>query len=355
MRKPLNYLLFRIQLILTLVTLLAFATPEISPLRFWPAAFLGLLIPFLLFAHVAFLLWWILQRRYYFLFALASIIAGWSHIPSIASFSFSSSPDLTETSLSTLTYNVRGLRHTADNSQVSTENIARLATDKNVDLLCLQEFPNAGKSLHQLKEALLNATRLKFHYYDQLGNFALFSAYPIFNPKTSYFPNRANGYQQVNIQVGRKIVRIINVHLQSNALTQVADRVASSGNIKEKKTWRDIGSMLRRYKRAAQQRAKQAKEIAALVNSSAQPIIIMGDINDTPYSYTYRTLTRIPLQDAFRQKGKGLGITYAGSIPTLRIDYILCSPDIRILDHETERTDFSDHRPVWSRLAINQE
>lgn len=355
MKGSLNYLLYRIQLILTLVTLLAFATPEINPISFWPAAFLGLMIPFLLVAHLAFLWWWILQRRYYLLIALACIIAGWNHIPSMASLSVTSTPKLTETSLSTLTYNVRGLRHASDNSPVSTENIAALAASKNCDLLGLQEFPNAGQALKQLTNTLKKQTRLQYHYYDQQGNFALFSAYPIFNPQTMYFPNRSNGYQLADIQVGRKIIRIINLHLQSNALTQVADRIAASGSIKEKKTWLDIRSVLRRYKRAAQQRAAQAQEIAAIAESSTYPLIILGDINDTPYSFTYRTLAKIPLQDAFRKKGNGLGITYAGSIPTLRIDYILCAPAIRILDHQTERTDFSDHRPVWSLLAINQE
>ena len=81
------------------------------------------------------------------------------------------------------------------------------------------------------------------------------------------------------------------------------------------------------------------------------PVILCGDLNDIPQSYTYHLLNR-RLQDTFRQKGSGLSTTYAGKIPGLRIDYVLVSPELAVRDFHTGRRSFSDHRPVWSKLQI---
>ncbi|HRF40167.1 MAG TPA: hypothetical protein PK198_15355, partial [Saprospiraceae bacterium] len=85
------------------------------------------------------------------------------------------------------------------------------------DVLCLQEFPRSGNRMEQLSARLAESTRLRHHYSDPNGNFALFSAFPISNPQTQYFPNRSNGYQQADLRIGDRNIRVINAHLQTNA------------------------------------------------------------------------------------------------------------------------------------------
>ena len=50
-------------------------------------------------------------------------------------------------------------------------------------------------------------------------------------------------------------------------------------------------------------------------------MILCGDFNDTPLSYTYRQLSR-KLTDSFIEKGRGIGNTYIGEFPSFRICYI---------------------------------
>ena len=51
-------------------------------------------------------------------------------------------------------------------------------------------------------------------------------------------------------------------------------------------------------------------------------MIVAGDFNDTPVSYTYRKI-RKGLNDSFVTSGYGAGFTYRGNYPPNRIDYIL--------------------------------
>ena len=69
------------------------------------------------------------------------------------------------------------------------------------------------------------------------------------------------------------------------------------------------------------QRAKQAKDIASLVNATETPVILCGDFNDTPGTFTYETL-KGNLQDGFLSAGEGYGATYRGLHNLLRIDYL---------------------------------
>ena len=62
-------------------------------------------------------------------------------------------------------------------------------------------------------------------------------------------------------------------------------------------------------------------------------MIVCGDFNDTPISYTYRTMSR-DLNDAFRKVGRGYSHTYRGFFNMLRIDYVLCSDEFAPLSYE---------------------
>ena len=85
-----------------------------------------------------------------------------------------------------------------------------------------------------------------------------------------------------------------------------------------------------------------------------KPVIVCGDFNDTPLSYTYRLMSR-GLQDAFREKGRGFSHTYRGFYNTFRIDYVLVSDDFEVLSYEVPSVEFSDHHPVFVRLKYNSQ
>jgi endonuclease/exonuclease/phosphatase family metal-dependent hydrolase len=78
---------------------------------------------------------------------------------------------------------------------------------------------------------------------------------------------------------------------------------------------------------------------------------VAGDFNDTPNSYAYRTLSQ-GMQDAFWKSGRGLGSTFNGPIPGLRIDHMLVDLYIKVERFEVVEEDISDHFPVMSWVGI---
>ena len=118
---------------------------------------------------------------------------------------------------------------------------------------------------------------------------------------------------------------------------------------RKKELWDGVAEVMRLYKRAATRRAAQAEKVAAHMARSPHPVILCGDLNDTPVSYVYQVLSK-KLQDSFCERGFGFDFTYAGKIPGLRIDYVLPDETFQILEHQVPALELSDHYPVLVRL-----
>jgi endonuclease/exonuclease/phosphatase family metal-dependent hydrolase len=78
--------------------------------------------------------------------------------------------------------------------------------------------------------------------------------------------------------------------------------------------------------------------------------VYCGDMNDVPMSYCYAQL-RDMLDDAFVESGSGMGGTYIGALPSLRIDHILYSPTLESWDFHTLPEKLSDHHGVTTMLG----
>ena len=56
------------------------------------------------------------------------------------------------------------------------------------------------------------------------------------------------------------------------------------------------------------------------------------------------------LNDAFVEKGNGIGTTYLFDSFSTRIDYILASEELNIVKFENIKNTFSDHYPVCTTV-----
>jgi endonuclease/exonuclease/phosphatase family metal-dependent hydrolase len=89
------------------------------------------------------------------------------------------------------------------------------------------------------------------------------------------------------------------------------------------------------------------------------PVLVMGDMNATPRSRTYRQLSR-HLADAFLsshgRRRRREGATFPTRYPTLRLDYIFSGPAVQVLDVRTLRTPLaylaSDHLAVVADVQV---
>jgi endonuclease/exonuclease/phosphatase family metal-dependent hydrolase len=139
--------------------------------------------------------------------------------------------------------------------------------------------------------------------------------------------------------------RVYNVHLQSIKLNK-SDYISIDDNgdlVQEKKAV--VENVVKKLKRAYHLRASQARKVSEHSLESPYPVIICGDFNDTPLSYTYNQFNKFYF-DAFRESGCGIGATYAGKIPAGRIDYIFHSKDLMATQFKLQKEVLSDHRAI---------
>jgi endonuclease/exonuclease/phosphatase family metal-dependent hydrolase len=147
----------------------------------------------------------------------------------------------------------------------------------------------------------------------------------------------------VDIQKGDDTIRVYTTHLASYRFKSYDFDAEQS--VKANK------NVFKKMKSAFMERSVQAAIVKEQLERSPYPSIITGDFNDVPGSYTYTTIkgTR---QDAFLKKGVGIGATFSGLSPTLRIDYILPDHKWEVRAWESIDENLSDHHMILADLKL---
>ncbi|MEO1713160.1 MAG: endonuclease/exonuclease/phosphatase family protein, partial [Bacteroidota bacterium] len=290
---------------------------------------------------------WVFSKDRYLVLSLACLILGSGYIQTFIGLAGSAKSTPKAQQLSILSYNLYGLRYLPNKGKTTRgkddrEYIEFLDREmRPLDLWCVQENNNhlcPGHARH---------LELPHQFSERYQQTAIFSRYPILARGELAKAEGRNQSVWVDIDVDGMTIRVYAIHLSSTKISSTTQRLAESGDLQEKETWRDIRSVIGSYKRASQRRAKEAVEFAEHIAQSPYPVIVCGDLNETPVSFVYRTIRDSrALQDAFAQAGSGLGTTYAGVIPALRIDFIFVDPFFQVRSHQIRRVLYSDHYPV---------
>jgi endonuclease/exonuclease/phosphatase family metal-dependent hydrolase len=94
-------------------------------------------------------------------------------------------------------------------------------------------------------------------------------------------------------------------------------------------------------------RLAQARAVAARLDRSAEPVLLLGDLNAPPTAPEVTLLTA-RLADA----GRAGGATFPAGAPAERIDYVL--GEGRFTGYEVRPTASSDHRPVLAAVLLDR-
>lgn len=143
-------------------------------------------------------------------------------------------------------------------------------------------------------------------------------------------------------------IALYNVHLHSFSGKRPWERRDGQRRWWSPAAWKEA---LRAYKGDFEIRAEQARALKQLLDEEPLPFVVCGDLNSTPYNWVYRHVSD-GLLDAFREQGRGLGMTFPARFPAVRIDYVFASPDWEVRQARTTKAVFSDHLPVVVELAL---
>ncbi|MFL6073086.1 MAG: endonuclease/exonuclease/phosphatase family protein [Mycobacteriales bacterium] len=103
------------------------------------------------------------------------------------------------------------------------------------------------------------------------------------------------------------------------------------------------------------ERLRHLPELWAAVDGLPGPLVLGGDMNETPEGPFWAGLTD-RLVDAYAAAGDGDGLTYSATVPRTRIDGIFVDPAVTVVCCEALDTPdvrvASDHRPVLAELEL---
>ena len=282
------------------------------------------------------------------------ILLGWGHIRHFYSFPWKSSKGGGAGGITVMTFNVRSFDIYANSSITHPEEeIISFLRKVKPDILCLQEIYTSPRTVPERK--IISALGYPYHFISYntsrsngvRSGMAIFSRFPLKGKKVIRFEGTPNQTQYCEVLAGGDTLRIYNNHLQSTHLGGQEFRLYNPSN--ENETIRDVKNISLRLKDAYHQRARQVKILHDSIARSPWRVIVCGDFNDTPVSYTYHHLSR-GLTDAFVESGKGFGKTYHGKVPSFRIDYILHDKKLRSTGYRTFHNTLSDHFAVMCTI-----
>lgn len=349
--------------------LLAYLSPFINPETIPFLPFFGLSYYVIFFSHALLILFWAFYRsKWTFVMIGLVLLGGTLHF---RMFAFGNEDEPNESSsIHILTYNVRllDLYNPVKGEGLKTRNkIFDYLKEVDPDIACFQEFyhqdpPTLFKTRDSILEFMPFIDHQEKYVTQRLGrqNYGviLFSKYPIIEKGFVNFPEQqsSQNYCIYTDIVKDDTFRIYNIHLQSIHLQQddyaLFDDPGESHASDVQSS--NIFKLISKIKKAYPVRAEQAKCIMEHVQKSPYPVIVCGDLNDTPLSYAYNQFSA-RFTDAFRNSGFGIGTTYAGRIPAGRIDYIFHDNEIGSYDFRIQKEKLSDHYAIDCKLFLKEK
>lgn len=324
--------------LLPILALFAFIVPPSSFVFF---QWLGLIIFFLSIANAFVLVISISLTRLNYVLPLVSLCVSFYFFTFMFQWN-RLSPPVEQIDLKTATYNVRDMRY--DYGLSTLDQLVEFSEHHNLDLLFMQEVPaeyNEKFLLEHFKDMKYATVT-----YDTLRwgqRLAILSKYPITNRVILSSDERSQFALQADLKVGEQKLRLINCHLQTTSWNQVKH----SENYFLEESVLIISDNF-------QKRERQTKKICELMDSSSLPLIVAGDFNETPVSYSYHKIGS-GLTDSFRSAGNGYSYTYKNLKKLFRIDYIFYDKKaMSAYNYRTENLVYSDHLPVLVDFVLKK-
>ncbi len=339
-----------------------FFTP---PTYIWINGFLALLAPYLIAIEILLILFWLIAKPLLSMLPLITLALGGQIV--LVLFAWHPGTPFAQkkkdNTLRILSWNVKGFNGImpSNNLKLRSEDMSYSIQKWNPDIICLQEYNTNERPNDIANHAIYFIKKYPYYFFskdfqisqnDYYSGCILYSKYKILKAERKAFLG-GESLISATILKGDDTLQIFTTHLASYRFKQKdfdamdQTNVANSISINAKK------GLLRKMRTAFMERAIQAQLVKSELEKTNYPAIITGDFNDVPSSYTYSTI-KGNWQDAFLKKGFGIGASYLGLSPTLRIDYILANSAWEVKGWESVDENLSDHHMIMADLVLKK-
>ncbi len=342
-------------IILTGIFIAVCFSAYVSPASFSYMPLLAIAFPYFFIAVLTVGLINLLCNRKIAVIMLVSLLLGFINLSHIIAFNFNTNALKSDSALRIMTWNTQDFVDLRVTSTIPSKMLDLIAQN-NPDIVCMQEFTNIeGTERYVCIKKEMDSLGYKYYFmsndeYNVMKNVVEIRGTTVFSKIPFADSGRINinntdeneNLVYVDISFKNKSLRIYTAHLKSFSLYKDTEN-----------TKQDIYEITYNRKRNIQYKLRDVerfhqKEVDIIHNSIAQtslPVIYCGDLNAVPSSYTYRIL-RNNFQDAFLEKGSGIGATFYKVAPMLRIDYCFADKRFKIMNCYVVDKKLSDHYPV---------
>lgn len=356
-----------LNIIVIVLLLISYSASYINPVTSSILALAGLMYPIILAINLAFVLFWLFNKKRFSILSLIVILAGWNHLGRLIQFNSEKDIPAGSQAIKVLSYNIQNFIKTNVTNTKYISNfdnqlkITNFIKKQDADIVCLQEVLYDREGYKQFASNLsedINCNNYYLENYFQqsdeeiLDAIAIFTKYPIINDGSIVYEKKTIGIF-TDILIQSDTIRIYNLHLASIRFKKEDYEFMSDITTKqEQEEFKESSiKVISKIKAAFVKRGNQVSVLKTHIRQSPFPLIICGDFNDTPSSYVYRNICK-NLNDAFVESGKAFANTFAGkSFPSLRIDYILYDNSFHSLGFKRHKINLSDHFPISSILV----
>lgn len=340
--------------VVTAVTMFLIGLSDrINPMEHPMWANVGLLFPILLLINFFFLVFFAVFKRRYMAVTFLGFVVSYSSVRTYCPLNVSR--DVPPGSIKVLSYNVHCFAN--ENAPEGHDNpIMEYIIGSDADIVCLQEA--------RIDDGIKGAIKGVYDYADSVKSknggecLVLLSKYPILSRERIEYESKNNVSAAFRLKIGDDTVTVINNHFETSGLS-LADRAGFKdmvkGNAGSDTVRAESKRLAEKLGESAKIRAPQAEAVAEYVRKSGDNVILCGDFNDNPISYTRRTLASV-LTDCYVESGNGPGISYHHNAIFVRIDNIMCSKLWQPYKCKVDRSiGYSDHYPIYCWLKMKEK
>ena len=225
----------------------------------------------------------------------------------------------------------------------------RYILDQDADIVVIQEGL-VYFSYEKLKtvEPMLKELYKKYPYRKkEFFDVGILSKHPFTEVNYPVLQQDSLGYfiKAWDVEAPGGDLRVINMHMSSLRFTSNDSRILDSMN-KPSGRKRRIKSVANKLGTGFVSHARQASAIRQLLDDTSGDVLVMGDMNDTPGSFAYRTVCGDDLRDACVETGFGPTYTFHAHHLYVKIDHILYRGEMSLLSCRRDKAGESDHYPL---------
>ena len=316
----------------------------------------GMAFPIFLLVNMAFLFFWLIFKWRMIWIPVVGFVC--AYVPISIYMPINVKQEVPEGALKLVSYNVctYGGNYKYENG---FETVLKYLVEQKADIVCVQEDVDTWRRYvfrEYQKHWAYNDTMVIANNPQSFNALGIHTRFPIIKRERIPYASVANGSAAWWLKVDGDTLIVVNNHFESCHLSsddRAQYRQIIKGELPRDSMRSESKLLLIKLAEANAARSGQIRTVLRYVEEHSQyPIIVCGDFNDSPISYSRHTMGE-RLTDCFKETGRGIGLSYNQKAFSLRIDHIFCSQQLQPYNCKVDdKMDASDHYPILCWLKM---